>query len=991
MLDSARMDAGADSQDFLRRARQEGRRYGDDAWVLLRELGQNSRDAGASRIEVRCSWEGGLLALSFADDGLGMTRAHARRYLFRLYASSKDSERSAAGRFGVGFWSVLRFEPAELEVHARTGRAAEPGWGVWLDGGLEDWRWCPCAHAGRGTTVRLRRPGTAEQLQPFRAEVRAGLERYLAHLRSCRRRAAPLPVWLDGELVSRPLGLPGADTLEFVEGPVEGVVGFGPRPAYRLLARGLPVAEGAFLEELEVGVRRVHPARPAAEREGVAPVFLLNGNQLRVVLSRQEVVRDQALERLLAVARRRFDELVSRTLDGAARPTPWRRLLTWLREAARGLSARPVWATALALALLLVVAGGALGLLAARARVARPEGGPAIVSASVPGDPPRPAPGDAPAVGLRPAPTRSPVLTAESAAGLRAGAITPAQAVEPGWALSYTPPAPRLFRLASLEEFEASRGFSPGRAPGGFAPASARDAGGQGVLEVELLLPAGRLGRPYLPVPTGFQPEARSGRLRGQPLPLEVSADGWLRPAREVEGPGPLRYRALPGGPRPVGLRTPPGWAAGLALPGSFERALEEVRGLADAERVARLTRAVQDALAYDRSAQAAERLRGASLGPPDGWAAAVAATGAGDCDVLNGVLALLLARTGLPARLVVGIVGQDGRGVPGLHAWVEVWLDGRLQVVDATAGARVAAPAAGGARPDAARVQAVAPGAPALVAPGPGATRAPAAASPLAARWLAIALGGLALLAGALLALSGLGQRGRLRARADPAARRALLAGMAEDALRRPRAWRHVPGLWYRPFLPCLHGRSASLAQLVERIPAGRMFVGRAGDALAEAARRAGALVLDADDPCFGPLFGRTAGLRELAELALDRPLDEARPAEAALLAALAPALASSGAPPCCLVEAGAERLCHDVDLSPLRPPPGSGWPRRFVALHRAHPFFQGLAGGLGQASPALAAAVLLDRLAEESSLLAAAAPALRRAVARAALEVPR
>ena len=44
----------------------------------------------------------------------------------------------------------------------------------------------------------------------------------------------------------------------------------------------------------------------AAEREGVAPVYLLNGNNLEVVLSRQTVVRDHALKELIRVARARF-------------------------------------------------------------------------------------------------------------------------------------------------------------------------------------------------------------------------------------------------------------------------------------------------------------------------------------------------------------------------------------------------------------------------------------------------------------------------------------------------------------------------------------------------------------------------------------------------------------------------------------------------------------------------------------------------------------
>ncbi len=345
----------------------------------------------------------------------------------------------------------------------------------------------------------------------------------------------------------------------------------------------------------------------------------------------------------------------------------------------------------------------------------------------------------------------------------------------------------------------------------------------------------------------------------------------------------------------------------------------------------------------------------------------------------MNGLLVLLLTRAGLPARLAVGIAGQGGGGVPGLHAWVEVWLDGRLEAVDLTAGARLPAGAT--------------PGPAVALAPAPreDGPPAPPAEQAQVGRLLAGLLLGLAALVGVLLLATGRGRRGRVRARAEPGARRALLAGMAEDALRRPRAWRRVPGLWHRPYLPCLHGRRATLAELAEGTPAGALFLGRAGDELAGAARRAGVLVLDADDPWFGPLYRRVVGLRELAELALDRPVEPGAPGEASLLEALGRALEASGASPCRLVEADPARLCHDVDLSPLRPARDSGWPRRFVALHRAHPWLRSLAAGLAAEAPALAAAVLLDRLAVESSLLAVAAPALRRRAARMALEEAR
>ena len=100
--------------DFKKRALHEGLRYGEDRMVFLRELAQNSRDAGARSIRVTTKLEGGELSLPFEDDGAGMGYDHARSYLFTLYASSKEDETTSAGRFGVGFWSVLLFKPSAI-------------------------------------------------------------------------------------------------------------------------------------------------------------------------------------------------------------------------------------------------------------------------------------------------------------------------------------------------------------------------------------------------------------------------------------------------------------------------------------------------------------------------------------------------------------------------------------------------------------------------------------------------------------------------------------------------------------------------------------------------------------------------------------------------------------------------------------------------------------------------------------------------------------
>ncbi|UCH92610.1 MAG: ATP-binding protein, partial [Candidatus Aminicenantes bacterium] len=71
--------------------------YGKDPWFFIRELAQNSRDAGAAFIRVKIGYTSAKEeVLVFEDDGCGMSYQHAVRYLFRLYASSKAKEKYAA-------------------------------------------------------------------------------------------------------------------------------------------------------------------------------------------------------------------------------------------------------------------------------------------------------------------------------------------------------------------------------------------------------------------------------------------------------------------------------------------------------------------------------------------------------------------------------------------------------------------------------------------------------------------------------------------------------------------------------------------------------------------------------------------------------------------------------------------------------------------------------------------------------------------------------
>jgi len=85
-----------------------------------------------------------------------------------------------------------------------------------------------------------------------------------------------------------------------------------------------------------------------------------------------------------------------------------------------------------------------------------------------------------------------------------------------------------------------------------------------------------------------------------------------------------------------------------------------------------------------------------------------------------------------------------------------------------------------------------------------------------------------------------------KLRITRSTSSQRDLLANLAMDAIRRPRAWRDIRGLWQRRFIPCLGKKYTSLARIAKLGMRGRLFVGRQGDQLAKPAVRSGALVLN-------------------------------------------------------------------------------------------------------------------------------------------------
>ncbi len=792
-------------ETFRLRASAEAERYGGDRWVFLRELIQNSRDAGATRVEISTEAEDGIDRIRVTDDGSGMSLEHARRYLFRLYSSSKEGT-GTAGRFGIGFWSVLRFGPGAVQICSRPG-SGEAGWGLRLSGDLEELEAVPCA-VDSGTEVVLERPSGDGDLG------RRVTEAVHRDARFTRRRDAtgrPLEVRVDGRLISAPMTLP-PPCLEFKGRGLRGVVALGDEARVELFAHGLKVRTAAVLDDL---LAADAPAARTAATDALHPQVLLDSERLRPLLARSDARDDRELRRLVERALRELDRLVTAQLDAVAPRSPARRLLDrW-----RGLVGRPWWLAAAGLAA--VAAAVVLAVtITPRAVDTTPEAGQAAAAAT----------------------SRS---YRDLASSYRGPAATVLESEQRAVDVLYRPPEARPL-LGALRVV----GIGPGGRPLLARPGRPVDDGApcrEACLELEVRLDAGP-GLLRLPLATGHVLDVGSVSL--DPA---VDHEVWGpldRPAIRLSAPtrGVLRYRSGPGS-ADVGEigRWPdvhgPAFERGMSEDAVVEAAVGWVR----------------DRIPYDPGTEAARRLEAMTFSGVDPLRAALE-VGAGDCDVQNTVLAAVLAAAGLDSRLAVGFVGEEGRALPGLHAWAEYrGGGGRWRAADASAAPLAPHPVAADVVP---RVR---------VGPPSSAAAPPEPILPVSRLLPVAAAAALAAVAAGLAGLLLL-RRPRRRIRTDGGVEVAdLVRGLVEH----PGSYGASTTLRTRPVVPLVGGGAVSVRRAAWLAGRGRLFVATRRGELARRAARHGVVVDGGLDT------GRVVG-EAFAAIDLDRwqrQLDEGEP----------------------------------------------------------------------------------------------------------------
>ncbi len=622
------------SSDDIRRWIQDGfREYGPDPWLFLRELAQNSRDAGARRIEIRAYRnDSDREVIEFIDDGSGMSRQTARDYLFRFYASSKEKAPGASGRFGIGFWSVYRFKPERLRIFSRYGTDY---WGTEIDAAFRVRELPPAEEMARGTWIVLQRPAAFANEDLFVDALTRAASAYCRHLMQRNPARKSLPVSVNGNRISRPLTPPGHFGHTFRGRGIIGGVALGENPEVRVFSGGLPVWRGTSIAELAGDGEQ--KAFQQLSSYGLYPVIWMEYPGIHVNLSRRRPINDARLSALRKRGEREIMRLFSRILDRGGR----RGISGRIRDgfaAVRFQLRKYVWLK-VALALMLLIPAEIVLLrhwLGSRG---------------------------------------TPVLNRMTVKDIDYSATTiddPAVSVVPD--LAYSPENAIYFRLFSAEHFDARRGFVFRPGPGEACPPR---SGAPGLVHVRLKTRGGPDS--LLPHPPALHVMPSSLKWNSRPLRATLRRNSG---ACHVDLPGGavglLQYACFPAAGN---IHMPLDRKIRLSAAVKFAQWPEDIRALfqraADLpipQRVAEIREFVAANLVSKTAPGTVARFRRLEA---DDWIRRVLQVRSGDCDVINGFTVLLLRQMKIPARLGVGWVGSNGKLVPRLHAWGEYFHGG--------------------------------------------------------------------------------------------------------------------------------------------------------------------------------------------------------------------------------------------------------------------------------------------------------------------------
>ncbi|MEN8222043.1 MAG: ATP-binding protein [Acidobacteriota bacterium] len=633
---------------YLDSIRDSQKGYISDPWVFLRELAQNSRDSGALEIKIDPGGHGSENeVVIFSDNGNGMTYRDAQRYLFRLYSSSKFKESSSIGMYGVGFWTVMKYKPDEILIESYS--VEEEKWAVVLGRDLKHRR-TECKLSNFGTRITLVRKKKNPDYEIFCRQLEEGARKYCRFLDRKNEKGKLLPVIFRGKLISEGLKADEGISLKYGGRNFEGVVKLGEVPHVSILTGGIPAWEGFTLDELSL-VNNIDPNSSNYMKSGIAPVFHINGRNLKVNMSRREVIDDSSLQDILKKSRKALNELVQICSDHAYPRTRLLRIWYRIKKTYREITSSYL---KIILAVLILVIPLEVYILnrilpAGSANEATPD----VVNVE----------------GYR---QYSAVVDK-----LGPGVVAD---------IRYAPEQNVWLKMFTAPDYNRVRGFVWDGLANYVRPSASQNISGEKFI-IKMTIRNG--GDVFLPHPSGYRIDERSIKIRGHSrIRLKRSGSGEVI----VNVPGhnkSLEYTSIR-----VEKEEDPGYQnkyldfpESIRFPDEIEASIKGLFYQSMKNKISKSIKIANILVDYDISDGTAGYYR--TLHGSRNWLKKVLEIGAGDCDVINGVLCLILRKSGIRSKLVVGLIGEKGYVLSSLHSWVEYY-DNGWKRADATASSRI-------------------------------------------------------------------------------------------------------------------------------------------------------------------------------------------------------------------------------------------------------------------------------------------------------------
>lgn len=266
-----------------------------DPFDALRELAQNSIDAGTSRVEFWLDFlpsDGplGTIELHVDDFGEGMDETIIDNQFTRLFASTKENDLTKIGKFGIGFVSVFALKPKAVLVH--TGRAGEY-WEVLFDEHLNISK-TRLDSPLEGTQITIFLEGDRRRYDDVVKRARASLKKWCVYSESeitfeDRHPASGFPAL---ETITESFAESGPFTIHRSLPGTEVVLSITDEPNYSFFNRGLTLATTD-------SATNVFEPRVAEKFSGIR--VKMKSRYLEHTLSRDTIVRDENYEKAVAI------------------------------------------------------------------------------------------------------------------------------------------------------------------------------------------------------------------------------------------------------------------------------------------------------------------------------------------------------------------------------------------------------------------------------------------------------------------------------------------------------------------------------------------------------------------------------------------------------------------------------------------------------------------------------------------------------------------